>query len=179
MAFIHQGLRKLPQDRGELYEKCVEMLLKTWQEARRGEEAPAHAFTRLGLHVLSHHPLRDDWLADGRKADKWLQGRAHIHLFGHVHAPDLEETRGGSGQRLVRIAAGAVHGERKPEGVPAGHGYSLAALYAHQEKELLLRVWPRVWSDNNTGFRPDVHNIHEERGCAEHVIAGIKLTRPA
>src|SRR5204863_5823861 len=27
MAFIHHGLRKLPQDRGELYEKCVEMLL--------------------------------------------------------------------------------------------------------------------------------------------------------
>src|SRR6185436_15433750 len=37
MAFIHHGLRKLPHDRGELYEKCVEMLLKTWQEAKREE----------------------------------------------------------------------------------------------------------------------------------------------
>lgn len=64
MAFIHQGLRKLPQDRGELYEKCVEMLLKTWQEARRpddqagrdprqsstGEGAPSHEFDPLDLH---------------------------------------------------------------------------------------------------------------------------------
>lgn len=52
MAFIHQGLRKLPQDRGELYEKCVEMLLKTWQEAKRHEDDPIlHAFERLGLHA--------------------------------------------------------------------------------------------------------------------------------
>ncbi|MCP4569285.1 MAG: hypothetical protein GY841_17050, partial [FCB group bacterium] len=53
MAFIHQGLRKLPQDRGELYEKCVEMLLKTWQEAKREEDdrAPIHPFEQLGLYI--------------------------------------------------------------------------------------------------------------------------------
>ena len=52
MAFIHHGLRKLPHDRGELYEKCVEMLLKTWQQAKRGGAAGAeHDADRLGLHV--------------------------------------------------------------------------------------------------------------------------------
>jgi len=53
MAFIHQGLRRLPQDRGELYEKCVEMLLKTWQEARQGEgEAGSpHPFDKLQLDL--------------------------------------------------------------------------------------------------------------------------------
>ncbi|MBK8251595.1 MAG: metallophosphoesterase [Polyangiaceae bacterium] len=33
-AFIHHGERELPQDRGELYDKCIEMLLKTWQSAK-------------------------------------------------------------------------------------------------------------------------------------------------
>lgn len=50
MAFIHQGLRRLPQDRGELYEKCIEMLLKTWQEAKWEEgRAPAHPFEKVGF----------------------------------------------------------------------------------------------------------------------------------
>jgi len=129
--------------------------------------------------VLSHHPLRSDWLHDGREADRWLKGRAHIHLFGHVHEPDLEESRAGSGQQLARIAAGAVHGEKPQEGVPGDHGYSLAAIYPHKDREILLRVWPRRWSGQNTDFRADVHNLPKERDCAEHVIAGIKLTTPA
>ncbi|MBI3268844.1 MAG: metallophosphoesterase [Planctomycetes bacterium] len=53
MAFIHQVLGKLPQDRGELYELCVQMLLKTWQEARTDERSDSrvHPFEKLGLHV--------------------------------------------------------------------------------------------------------------------------------
>jgi calcineurin-like phosphoesterase family protein len=129
--------------------------------------------------VLSHHPLRSDWLDDGREADRWLKGRAHIHLFGHVHEADLEEARAGSGQQLIRIAAGAVHGEQQPAGVPPDHGYSVAAIYPHKDRELLLRVWPRRWSDQNKEFRADVHNLPKERDCAEHVIAGIQLATSA
>src|SRR5262249_15169905 len=53
MAFIHQGLRRLPTDRGELYDLCVDMLLRDWQDARRGHVAGAepHPFEKLGLHV--------------------------------------------------------------------------------------------------------------------------------
>jgi hypothetical protein len=40
MAFIHQGIRRLPRDRGELYEKCIEMLLKTWEQGKRHDDDP-------------------------------------------------------------------------------------------------------------------------------------------
>ncbi|MFO0757552.1 MAG: hypothetical protein U0359_13735 [Byssovorax sp.] len=56
MAFIHQGLRKLPKDRGELYERCIQMLLKDWREAKRKEEEQADV---LALNV----PVQKDYLA--------------------------------------------------------------------------------------------------------------------
>lgn len=47
MAFVHRFLGHLPQDRGELYDKCVEMLLRSWLEAR--ERPQKHAFEELAL----------------------------------------------------------------------------------------------------------------------------------
>jgi tetratricopeptide (TPR) repeat protein len=61
MAFIHQGLRRLPTDRGELYDLCVDMLLRDWQDGRRGHKGAAepHPFEKLGLHVQT----QKDYLA--------------------------------------------------------------------------------------------------------------------
>jgi predicted phosphodiesterase len=131
--------------------------------------------------VLSHHPLRGGWLQehDGREADSWLQSRAHIHLFGHVHEPELEASRAGSSRELIRIVAGAVHGERQPAGMPAGHGYSMAALYPRKEGGVLLRVWPSMWSDRNKDFRADVHNLPRDQSWSEHPIASLRLATPA
>lgn len=42
-AFIHHGLKQLPQGRGELYDKCIEMLLRTWQEAKYEDGIPPAA----------------------------------------------------------------------------------------------------------------------------------------
>jgi hypothetical protein len=64
--------------------------------------------------VLTHHPLRP-WLSDGRKAESWIQSRAHVHIFGHVHDADLESIRRGSGKSFVRMVAGAAHAERVGE----------------------------------------------------------------
>jgi hypothetical protein len=38
------------------------------------------------------------------------------------------------------VVAGAAHGEQMPEGVPAGHGYNLAALFAEDDGVVRLRV---------------------------------------
>jgi AcrR family transcriptional regulator len=60
MAFVHHGLRRLPQDRGELYALCVTMLLKTWQEVKRKDgEQLIHPFEQLRLHIQT----QKDYLA--------------------------------------------------------------------------------------------------------------------
>src|SRR5205823_2162367 len=86
----HHGLRKLPQDRGELYEKCVEMLLKTWQEARRDEPGAPQAIHDLKLDVqtqkeyLAHLAffvqqrtanLKDSWRRDEEEDQRGLIAR--------------------------------------------------------------------------------------------------------
>lgn len=64
MAFIHRGGR-LPQDRGELYEQCIQMLLRTWPDAKRqadpahGDAISSHPFEKLGLHIAT----QKDYLA--------------------------------------------------------------------------------------------------------------------
>ncbi len=47
MAFVHRFLGHLPQDRGELYDKCIEMLLRSWLEAR--DRPQKHAYEELAL----------------------------------------------------------------------------------------------------------------------------------
>jgi type I restriction enzyme M protein len=149
---------------------------------RLGKEALGRAFSNAVpkddelVLVLSHHPFRDGWLADQREAETWIRGRAHIHLSGHVHQSELEESRSGSGSNaLLRIVAGAVHGEKLPADIPASHGYNFAAVYPAQDGELVLRVWPRLWSDNNKDFRLDIHHVPPRREYAEHRLLNVRL----
>ena len=123
--------------------------------------------------VLSHHPLRGGWLTDEREADAWMSRHAHVHLHGHIHEAASEETRGGAGGSLIRLAAGAAHHE---ESAPPSHGYNAAAVLRFPDGTLALRVWPRRWSSRNKDFRLDVDNVPRGQGFAEHAI---RLNLPA
>lgn len=120
--------------------------------------------------VLTHHPLRDGWLADQHDVDGYVRNRAHVHLFGHVHEADSEMARSGSGAGILRIAAGAVHGDNLPPGIPASHGYSVGAVVLDAEGQWRLRLWPRRWSEPNKEFRLDVDNIRPGQTYAEHPL---------
>jgi len=124
--------------------------------------------------VLSHHPFMEGWLHDEKAARAWTRSNAHIHLSGHVHDPDNERTVSGTGADFVHITAGAVHGEAVPEGVPAQHGYSFGALVAEGDG-VVLRVWPRRWSDKQKKFIRDGEIVDEVSGFATHRIARVTL----
>jgi hypothetical protein len=113
-------------------------------------------------------------LADQRDADRWLQSRAHVHLVGHVHEADSEDARSGAGVGLLRIAAGAAYGDNLA-GVPASHGYSIAAVIAAADGSLRLRIWPRCWSESTKSFRADVHNTPDGQPYAEHTLPDLRL----
>lgn len=122
--------------------------------------------------VLTHHPLRGGWLADQADVDNWVRNRAHVHLFGHVHEADSEMARSGSGSGILRIAAGAVHGDTLPLGIPASHGYEFGAVIADANGHLRIRIWPRLWSEQNKEFRADMHNVPDGQPYAEHPLGG-------
>lgn len=124
--------------------------------------------------VLSHHPLHGGWLADESDVDGWLRKRAHVHLFGHIHSADTESLRRGGQREFVRITAGAAHNERLPPGNPAGHGYSFGAVLAGDDGAAVLRVWPRLWTDDNREFRVDVRMLKDGQSAADHKL-GLKL----
>ncbi|HYO51965.1 TIR domain-containing protein [Archangium sp.] len=126
--------------------------------------------------VLSHHPFRGHWLADERNADAWIRNHAHLHLSGHVHEADSEQAHSGSGGSFVHVISGAAHGEQLPTGGAAGHGYNVAAVFLADGGQLVLRVWPRRWSEKNKTFVEDQDNVPPGKSYSEHPL---KLTAPA
>jgi len=139
-----------------------------------GKEALARTITSIPegelVIVLTHHPFREHWLADQSTADTWIRRRGSVHLFGHIHDADSEEARYGTGSGIVRIAAGAVHGDKLPPGQPASHGYSFAAVVQAADGSLHLRVWPRRWSEKKKTFVSDIENTPDDRSFAEHSL---------
>lgn len=128
--------------------------------------------------VLSHHPIRGGWLADERNVDAWIRNHAHLHLSGHVHEADSEQARSGAGGLFVRVVAGSAHGEQMPEGIPSGHGYNLAAVFRSDDGQLVLRVWPRRWSDKNKRFIEDSDNVPAGQAYSEHPLRLVAPTTP-
>ncbi len=126
--------------------------------------------------VLSHHPFRTGWLGDEKDVDAWVRNNAHVHLSGHVHEADTEQSRSGAGGSFVRVTAGATHGDAEPAGVPPSHGYSFGAI-GREGGKAIVRVWPRKWSPKNTAFRTDHDNVPDGREHAEHDLP--RLTLPA
>ena len=125
--------------------------------------------------VMSHHPLQGGWLADERDVSAWVSSHAHILLSGHVHEPDSVEIRAGSGGSIVRIAAGASHEERGPSRAAPSHGYNHAAIFLSPKGTLILRIWPRRWSEKNKEFRTDSDNVPPNSQYSEHEIRSVQI----
>lgn len=122
--------------------------------------------------ALSHHPLHADWLADQGALRAWLQGRVHVNLCGHNHEGDLRDLRAGGGQGVIHVATG---GDPR-EGGKIGQGYNLAAVVQTAEG-LVLRVWPRRYSERNGRFITDMELVGADARYREHPLRGLALPR--
>ncbi len=111
--------------------------------------------------ALTHHPF--DWLQDGSRAEAWTSQYADIHLLGHVHLPSTAGPREGGQPEIVKITAGAAHGE---EGAPPEHSYNFGAIYVDDDGTLVVRAWHRKWA--KTTFIADLERADDKtEGYAE------------
>lgn len=130
----------------------------------------------VAVIALSHHPF--DWLRDGTYASEWMNNNSHLHLCGHIHEASSESFRSGGGMKFNRVVSGAAHGDPSADHISTGHGYNFGSLLARYDGQLLLRVWPRVWSQKNTDFRKDVDNTPKKQQFAEHELRFKLAKRP-
>lgn len=121
--------------------------------------------------VLGHHPLEDGWLRDEVEVANWLRSSSNIYACGHIHAAFSASLRyPGQAHQWVRLWAGAVHGERRPDQPPETHSYQFAAIFTDESGRVHLRVWPRRFSDRGKRFVPDREVTEENQDYAEHLL---------
>jgi hypothetical protein len=103
--------------------------------------------------TICHHP--PSWLLDQADAERLLQDRAKIMLFGHEHNQRVVFARD-----YVTLYAGAVNPER--DEAPWKPGYNVIEIWVEGEgahRQLHVEVIAREWQENPTQFRN-----HEDKG---------------
>lgn len=125
--------------------------------------------------VLSHHPFVGGWLADEEQVSLAVRNHTDAHLSGHVHVADMEGVRAAAGRTFVRLVAGAAHGDSLPSGVPPEHGYSFAAIIRTKKNQILLRQWPRRWSNRNQIYLTHIDITLRNKNFAEYELPRIRL----
>lgn len=89
--------------------------------------------------MLTHHPF--GWLSDGVVVDQYARTEGGIHLSGHLHAQEAEQSTRAGQNTLVRIAAGAVHGD---ESGNQQHAYNFGRLNV-EDGWATVTIFPRVF----------------------------------
>jgi energy-coupling factor transporter ATP-binding protein EcfA2 len=96
MAFLHRSLGRLPEERGELYELCIGMLLHTWQGER----------PHLGLHVAAQKDYLAHLALYAQERNDAVEGEDARGLVGEVEALDCLARRHLEKSRRARLGLG-------------------------------------------------------------------------
>jgi predicted MPP superfamily phosphohydrolase len=98
---------------------------------------------------MCHHP--PDWLKDKSNVESYFNTRVHLQLFGHKHKQSLMQI-----DNSVQIISGATHPERSEPGWKPRYNFiKMHVSPENEDKKLKVRVYPRVWSEENTHFIAD------------------------
>lgn len=114
--------------------------------------------------VLMHHPLQ--WLRDKQEAERYLTTRAKVLIFGHEHIQTLEKKQTANGHERLVLGSGAVTPEHAND--PFIYRYNLLAfehVHDHAGHSLAVTVYPRIWSRNETKFKPDWDMLNGEESA--------------
>ncbi len=100
--------------------------------------------------TLAHHP--PSWLLDEDAVDDYLKSRVAIQLFGHKH-----RQRNDKGASYIRLTAGATNPEESERDWQPRYNYLMVSVVNEKQKRLLrVRIFPRVWNDQDKEFRGEV-----------------------
>ncbi|NVN38705.1 tetratricopeptide repeat protein [Komagataeibacter swingsii] len=135
----------------------------TWLQLGSGDyERELHVDVRQLLKVTGNRP--DEWVTSNaanllitHQPASWLHpnrpstwendinppGRFDVHLFGHMHQPDVSSVKHGGGFGRVDVQAASLFGlERYGDGLERIQGYSLSEIDVSSNNRILTS-WPR------------------------------------
>lgn len=111
--------------------------------------------------VLMHHPIQ--WLRDKQEAERYLNSRAKVLIYGHEHVQSLEKKQTGNGHERLVLGSGAVTPEHASD--PYVYRFNLLKfehVTSGSSHSLAVTVYPRIWSRNETKFKPDWDALNGE-----------------
>lgn len=114
--------------------------------------------------VLMHHP--PTWLRDSANARRYLSSRAKVWLMGHEHDLRIEKVESGNLEYL-KVHAGATNPPAQ-DGYEFRYNWLTFSIYTSNGiRQMIVTVWPRVWTTSGTGFVPD-RNLISGRESADY-----------
>ena len=112
--------------------------------------------------VLMHHPIQ--WLRDKTEAEPYLSTRAKVLIYGHEHVQTLKKEQMANGDERLVLGSGAVTPEHASD--PYIYRYNLLVfehVQDHATHSLAVTIFPRIWSRNETKFKPDWDALNGEQ----------------
>ena len=109
--------------------------------------------------VLCHHPVES--LQDAEEAARYIQSRARVHVYGHVHRASWQVEEPVDGADLLTLSAGAV----VPPKAEVGYGYTYNVMTFEWDagnEGLSVVITPRSWNKEATRFEADAKVFGEE-----------------
>lgn len=102
--------------------------------------------------AICHHP--PTWLRDQGAVERYLDRRARIQLFGHLHESKIE-MRGGDHFKCLRLHAGAVTPPTTDKTLPCYNWITIEVGGTAKERRMVVEVFPRMWDAENLRFDED------------------------
>ncbi|MCH8823490.1 MAG: metallophosphoesterase [Planctomycetes bacterium] len=116
--------------------------------------------------VMCHHP--PDWLIDQDEVSDGLKALTKVQLFGHKHRLRMTKV-----DESLILSAGAVHPSRQEsDWMPRYNWIGVTIDTVDAERKMLVRVYPRVWQQENSTFIADSNSC----GGQEYKVYNLALS---